>query len=82
MTPIYREMLLDDSLTPVTQLSSAFLNPPTPIHLQFAYYQSSLVIEFLIEKHGLDAVKQILSDLGDGLIINDAMARNIDRWND
>ena len=77
MTPIYREMLLDDSLTPVTQLSSAFLNPPTPIHLQFAYYQSSLVIEFLIEKHGLDAVKQILSDLGDGLIINDAMARNI-----
>lgn len=77
MTPVYREMLLDDALTPVTQLSSAFLSPPTPIHLQFAYYQSSLVIEFLIQKHGLPAVKAILDDLGDGLIINDAMARNI-----
>ncbi|MAI72368.1 MAG: hypothetical protein CMM01_15855 [Rhodopirellula sp.] len=77
MSPVYREMLLSDSLTPVTQLSSAFLNPPTPIHLQFAYYQSSLVIEFLMQKHGLDAIKGILNDLGNGLIINDAMARNI-----
>ncbi|MCP4191112.1 MAG: tetratricopeptide repeat protein [Planctomycetaceae bacterium] len=77
MSPVYREMLLDDSLTPVTQLSGAFLNPPTPIHLQFAYYESSLVIEFLIQKHGLDAIKGILNDLGNGLIINDAMARNI-----
>ena len=77
MSPVYREMLLDDSLTPVTQLSSAFLNPPTPIHLQFAYYQSSLVIEFLIQEHGLDAIKGILNALGNGLTINDAMARNI-----
>jgi len=77
MSPVYREMLLEDSLTPVTQLSSAFLNPPTPVHLQFAYYQSSLVIEFLIQQHGLDSIKGILNDLGNGLIINDAMARNI-----
>ncbi|MDB4664488.1 tetratricopeptide repeat protein [bacterium] len=77
ISPVYREMLLDDALTPVTKLSSAFLNPPSPIHLQFAYFQSSLVIEFLVQKHGLDAVKGILSDLGNGLIINDAMARNI-----
>jgi tetratricopeptide (TPR) repeat protein len=77
MTPVYREMLLDDALTPVTQLSSAFLSPPSPIHLQFAYYQSSLVVEFLVQKHGLAAIKGILSDLGDGLIINDAMARNV-----
>lgn len=77
MTPTYREMLLDENLTPVTRLSSAFLNPPSPVHLQFAYYQSSLVIEFLVQEHGLDAIKGILKDLGDGLIINDAMARNI-----
>ena len=77
MTPIYREMLLDEGLTPVSQLSGAFLNPPSPIHLQFAYYQSSLVIDFLVEKHGADAIKQILSDLGDGLTINDALARNV-----
>ena len=77
MTPVYREMLLDDALTPVSDLSAAFLNPPSPIHLQFAYYQSSMVIEFLVERHGIDAIKQVLDDLGDGLPINDALQRHV-----
>lgn len=77
MTPIYRQMLLDENLTPVTQLSGAFLNPPSAIHLQFAYYESSLVIDFLMENYGIDAIKGILDDLGDGLGINDAMARHV-----
>jgi len=77
MTPQYREMLLNENLTPVSNLSAAFLSPPSPTHLQFAYYESSLVVEFLIENHGLDALKQILSDLGDGLMINDALVRSV-----
>ncbi|NND95731.1 MAG: tetratricopeptide repeat protein, partial [Pirellulaceae bacterium] len=77
MTPQYREMLLSDELTPVSQLSAAFLSPPSPIHLQFAYYESSLVIEYLIDQHGIDALKNVLVDLGDGLAINDALARHV-----
>jgi tetratricopeptide (TPR) repeat protein len=77
MTPIYREMLLANELTPVSNLSAAFLSPPSPIHLQFAYYQSSLVVEFLIDRYGLEALKQILVDLGDGLGINDALVRSV-----
>ena len=77
MTPKYREMLLADDLTPVSELSGAFLNPPSPIHLQFAYYESALVIDFLIENHGIDALKAILDDLGNGLAINDALAKNV-----
>lgn len=77
MTPQYREMLLDENLTPVSNLSAAFLSPPSPTHLQFAYFQSSLVVEFLIERYGLDALKQVLSDLGDGLTINDALVRSV-----
>ena len=77
MTPQYREMLLNENLTPVSNLSAAFLSPPTPMHLQFAYFQSSLVVEFLVERHGLDALKMILSDLGDGLTINDALIRSV-----
>ena len=77
MTPQYREMLLSDELTPVSNLSAAFLSPPSPLHLQFAYYESSLVIEYLVENHGLDAIKKILVDLGDGLPINDALTRNV-----
>lgn len=76
MTPRYRQMLLEE-LTPVSRLSGAFLNPPSPIHLQFAYYQSSLVVEFLIERHGPDSLRAVLRDLGDGLAIHDALTRNV-----
>jgi tetratricopeptide (TPR) repeat protein len=74
MNPQYREMILGGELTPVGNLSSAFLNPPTPMHLQFAYYESSLVVEFLIERFGFAALKAILLDLGDGQEINAAIA--------
>ena len=76
MNPTYRRMVLDGELTPIGKLSGAFLNPPTPVHLQFAYYQSALVVEFLIERFGLDAVKAILADLGDGEEINTTLARH------
>jgi len=77
MTPLYREMLLDESLTPVSRLSGAFLSPPSPLHLQFAYYQSSLVIEFLVENYGFDSILRVLDDLAGGLSINDALARSV-----
>jgi len=77
MTPQYREMLLGEELTPVSKLSGAFLNPPSPVHLQFAYYESSLVVEFLIERYGVEALKSILDDLGAGLMMRDALARSV-----
>ncbi|HLB74352.1 MAG TPA: tetratricopeptide repeat protein [Sedimentisphaerales bacterium] len=70
MTPEFRKMVLEDGLVPVGNLSAAFLNPPTPMHLQFAYYESSLVVEFLIERFGLDSLKLILADLANGAEIN------------
>ncbi len=77
ITPRYREMLLDDELIPVSDLSAAFLRPPSPIHLQFAYFHSSLVVEYLIDKYGIDAIKAILDDLGNGLTINAALERSV-----
>ena len=71
----YRKMILGEDLAPVSQLSAAFLSPKTPIHLQFAYYESSLVVEYIIEQHGLDTLKQILVDLGRGLPINECLER-------
>jgi tetratricopeptide (TPR) repeat protein len=76
MTPQYREIILSGKMTPVSRLSSAFLSPPSPLHLQFAYYESSLVVEYLIEKHGIDALRNILRDLGEGLDINEALIRH------
>jgi len=74
MNPQYRQMILAGELTPVGNLSSAFLNPRTPLHLQFAYYESALVVEFLVERFGFDALKGILADLGEGVEINTAIA--------
>ena len=48
-------MILGDSFTPLSQLSSAFLAPKSPLHLQFAYFESALAVEFLVERFGLPA---------------------------
>jgi tetratricopeptide (TPR) repeat protein len=74
MNPRYREMISGEDLTPVSELSAAFLAPESDLHLQFAYYESSLVVEFLIERFGLDSLKRILRDLGEGREINEAVA--------
>ena len=74
MTPRYREMVLGDDLTPVGKLSAAFLSPKSDLHLQFAYFESSLVVEYLVQRFGFESMKQILHDLGEGLDINAAIA--------
>jgi tetratricopeptide (TPR) repeat protein len=76
MTPRYREMILGDDLTPVSQLSGAFLQPPSAEHLQFAYYESSLVVEYLVDRFGLPVLLAILDELSTGMLINDAIARH------
>ena len=80
MTPRYREMILKDGkdgLTPVASMSAAFLAPPTPEHLQFAYYQASLVVEFLVTKYGAPKLQAVLKDLRSGDDINRALGQQI-----
>ena len=74
--PRYRDMVLGDDLTPVSQLSSAFLSPKSDLHLQFAYYESSLVVEYLVGKFGFEKLKAILRDLREGRDINEAIAQH------
>jgi tetratricopeptide (TPR) repeat protein len=76
LTPQYRQFILGDELTPISEMSAAFLKARSPLMLQFAYYQSSLVVEFLIERYGLDKLRAILADLGQGVEINTAIARH------
>ncbi len=77
INPRYREWILGGELTPLGEMSAAFLAPASPVHLQFAYYQSSLVVEYLIEVHGLEKLRQVLLDLRDGLPMNVAFERRI-----
>jgi len=73
LSPRFREMILGDDLTPLSRLSSAFLAPKSGLHLQFAYFESSIAVEFLERKAGLAALKGLLDDLGAGTSLNDAL---------
>jgi tetratricopeptide (TPR) repeat protein len=75
MNPKFRAMILGPELTPLSQLSAAFLNAKSAINLQFAYYESALAVAFLVERTGLAAVKEVLNDLGAGVPINEALPR-------
>lgn len=77
LTPTYRKMILEGELTPLSQLSSAFMRPKSPLHLQFAYYEASLVIEYLVEQHGFETVLRILDDLGLGMAMNDSLGQRV-----
>jgi tetratricopeptide (TPR) repeat protein len=76
MNPTYRRMVLGGELTPIGNLSAAFLSPKTPMHLQFAYYESALAVEFLVQRSGLDSLQAILADLAKGEPINTAIAKH------
>ncbi|MGV3663744.1 MAG: peptidase MA family metallohydrolase [Prosthecobacter sp.] len=72
-----REMVLDEeTLTPLSRLSTAFMNAKTQEHVLFAYYESSQAVEYLLEKFGKDKFQDILRDLAAGKRINDAIEAN------
>jgi len=73
MNLAYREMILGEDFVPLSKLSGAFLTPKSGQHLMFAYYESSLAVEYLVQKFGLEAIKLILADLRQGKEINPAI---------
>lgn len=76
MTPRYRDMILGEDLVKIGDLSGAFLAPPSGEHLMFAYYQSSLVVRYLVEQFGFESLLKILRDLKLGVPVNEAIARH------
>ena len=77
LTLQYRDMILAGQLTPVSELSSAFLQPESPTHLQFAYYQSSMVVEYLIDNYGFETLLRVLDDLAIGIDANTSLQRYV-----
>ena len=73
LSPQFRAMILGDALTPLSRLSSAFLTPKTALDLQFAYFESSLAVDFLVERMGLPGMKGLLDDLGAGKSVNESL---------
>jgi tetratricopeptide (TPR) repeat protein len=76
MIPEYIEFILGDKMHPVSNLSGAFLTAKNNLDLQFAYYQSALVVEFLVKEYGFPKLVAILRELGEGTEINTAIAKH------
>lgn len=75
MNPDYRRRILEEGgLTPVRDMSQAFFQAKDSMAVMFAYFQSMLVVEHLVNTYGLDALRSILSDLAAGRLVNEAIA--------
>ncbi|MEN9633238.1 MAG: hypothetical protein RL077_1642 [Verrucomicrobiota bacterium] len=72
----YREMIFGEDLVPVGKLSAAFLSPKSSRHLQFAYLESSLVVEYIVGRFGAEKLRAILAELRTGMEINEALSKH------
>ena len=76
MSPTFRDRILNGEVTPVNRLSSAFLEAISGGDISFAYFESSMVVEYFVNHYGHDRLVAVLHDLNRGLQINDALERN------
>lgn len=76
LTPQFLQWIQDGDLLPVSDLSSGFMRPKTPGHIEFAYYQSSMVVEYLLKKYPEKKMADLLNDLSRGIDINAALEKN------
>ncbi|MDH7598064.1 MAG: tetratricopeptide repeat protein [Sedimentisphaerales bacterium] len=79
MDPQYRQLIQKERLPGLSGLSEAFLDPRSPVHLQFAYYLAGLAVEFIIEHVGMTGMRAILEDLATGQPIEDVLTRRVGR---
>jgi tetratricopeptide (TPR) repeat protein len=78
MNEDFRRIILEDGgLTPMGQLSGAFMNAKNEEGIMFAYYESSMAVEWLIAQHGWESFRSVLRDLAAGSRINAALEKNI-----
>ncbi len=79
MTPEYRELILQDGgkqITPVSNLSKAFLDPDSPEALLFGYYEASRVVDYIVQKYGMNSLLAVLNDVGNDVPLNDALSKH------
>ncbi|MCP3914725.1 MAG: hypothetical protein GY711_04095 [bacterium] len=77
MLPAYKERILAGEASRVSALSGAFLHATDPMALQFAYYESALVVDYIVSKHGFDALLGVLDDLAAGAGIDAALSQRV-----
>lgn len=64
------------ALMKLPNLNRGFTRPESEWQIMFAYFQSSMLIEYLIDKHGYEFIRNVLSALAEGVPFPKAMADN------
>ncbi|MDQ8181668.1 tetratricopeptide repeat protein [Pelagicoccus sp. SDUM812005] len=77
MSASYRNRILSGQMQPISSMSSAFLQAEDGEDIQFAYYQSYLVIEYIAQNFGLEPLRHLLVALGEGVSINDGLEQHL-----
>ena len=77
MTVDYSDRILGGRMQAISDMSAAFLKAETGEDTQFAYFQSYLVVQYLFETYGIEAMRKVLIELGDGTTMNDALAKHV-----
>ncbi|MEM8955381.1 MAG: tetratricopeptide repeat protein [Verrucomicrobiota bacterium] len=78
MTPRYRMMILEeDRLRPLSEIGDMFLNPQDGEELMFAYFESAMAVAYLVEEYGMEKMRRLLRDLGEGVFLEKAFAKHM-----
>lgn len=60
------QALASDQLLPIGRLNDGFVRPDRPDRLGLSYYQASLAMEFLEQRHGIAGIREMLRGYGAG----------------
>jgi len=66
-SPAFLAAYKEGRLLPVSRLNDGFVRPAYPEQVGFSYVEASLVCEFLVERHGFDALVRMLRGYGNGM---------------
>lgn len=77
MTASYRDRILSGNMQPISSMSSAFLQAEDGEDIQFAYYQSYLVVEYLVKNFGMSSIRELLVSLGEGHEMNQSLSEHL-----
>jgi tetratricopeptide (TPR) repeat protein len=66
INPEFLSAYFEGELPPVSKLNEGFVRPRSPGHLGLAYHMASMVVEWVEETQGFDAITRMLKAYGDG----------------
>ncbi|MGL4398768.1 MAG: tetratricopeptide repeat protein [Luteolibacter sp.] len=73
MTAEFRERFLSGKMPDLIDLDESFAGPD----ILFGYYHSSLVVEFMIQRFGMEKLRRVLDDLSDGTTLKKSLEKRI-----